>query len=96
MRRVFAEIDPSVRFDIPGKGPTMARTICQLPRIPHDDGGSIYAAFEDDDGHVCIGIAQDLTSGISPGEWIGDQVLHPLYRSIDRVDIFGYLIPEAM
>lgn len=94
IQSVFGELDPDLTFQVQKLGRRTARSLSRERRIPDFCDAPIYAAFEDEDGHVCIGIAQDSSSPIPVGEWIGDQVLRPILRSVERVDIFGYVIKE--
>jgi hypothetical protein len=88
-------IDPAVRFMPARVEVWRADEIACMRRVPGCEAAPIYALFEDDRGHVCIGLAQDCASTTDPEEWVRDQLEYPVLRSIDRVDILGQIIREA-
>jgi hypothetical protein len=94
LRENFLLTDPAVRFIMPDGTLKTAREIVAMPKIPNDFGGSIYAAWEDEDGFVSIGIAQSDGSAESHSEWVNGQLDNPVYKSIDRVDIMGIIIRD--
>lgn len=94
LRENFLLTDPAVRFIMPDGTLRSAREIVAMPKIPNDFGGSIYAAWEDEDGFVNIGIARSEGSAESHAEWVNAQLANPVYRSVDRVDIMGIIIRD--
>lgn len=93
LREAFMLIDPNLRFQV-GKRVLTAGQLARAMKIPHDSGRAIYALYEDDLGRVAVGIAQSSGSGIGWRDWVNDQVTYPVYRSIDRVDVLGRMIPS--
>jgi len=92
MRMCMITTDPRVRFRLPNGKVATAEAIARTPKVVDSIGGEIYAAYEDEDGHVNIGIAPSSDEGIS--EWIAEQIKYPVIRSIDRVDLLGNVIPK--
>lgn len=87
---VFACTDPTVRFTMPDGSVRTARSLSDGP-IPDDDGAAIYAAFEDEEGFVYVGIAPS-SENEDIGAWISEQMHRPLFKSLDRVDLLGNVI----
>lgn len=91
----FMLIDPRVRFNIMHDIVHTAGDIARMQRIPHDVGASIYALYEDDEGYVYVGIAQSPGDSTPFDEWCADQKAHPLFRSLDRVDLLGNYLKDG-
>lgn len=91
----FMLIDPRVRFNIMHDIVHTAGDIVRMKRIPLDVGGSIYALYEDDEGYVYVGIAQSPGDSTPFDEWCADQKKHPLFKSLDRVDLLGNYLKDG-
>ena len=92
MRMCMITTDPKVRFRLQSGKVATAAEIARRPKLADGIGGDIYAAFEDEDGFVNIGIAPSSAYGIA--EWITEQIKYPVIRSIDRVDMLGNIIAD--
>lgn len=91
----FMLVDPRVRFNLAHDIVHTAGDIVRMKRIPHDVGGNIYALYEDDDGFVYVGIAQSVGDSTPFEEWCADQMMHPLFKSLDRVDLLGNYLKDG-
>ena len=94
VQEIMRLIDTKTRFTLRGNIVSTAGEISQMGKIPDIDDAPIYAIYEDLTGRVVVGIAQDDASPVPFDEWMGDQLAHPVLRSIDCVDVFGNVIRD--
>ena len=95
LQDVFGQLDPRLTFVSRAGRVARCGDLSRATRIPDTDHGHIYAFYEDANGYVYIGIAQSGDeSPLTAAEWQAEQIATPLFRSRERVDVMGQILPR--